>query len=77
MDNTLQTVTVALAITTAVGPILFGFIMWKMFANFPTRREYDEHKLLMERDRAEMKQEINWLKKKVYDLCVKCEIEDT
>lgn len=53
--QSVSTITVILAIGAVVGPILFGFILWKMSNIFVTGREFDQYKSSSANDRSEMR----------------------
>ena len=54
-DEIMPVVTVILAIASAVIPIVFGFVLWKMQTIFVTKAEFSNYKETAESERREMK----------------------
>jgi len=75
--ETLQTVTLVLAMTVAIGPILFGYIVWKMFQLFPTRKEFDEYRDRAELERQENREQLLSMEKQIIGVMVKQGEKDT
>ena len=48
-------VTTVLAIGTALGPVMFGFTLWKMSQIFVTKSQFDEYKSQAHEERIEMR----------------------
>lgn len=65
MSDTLNAVLVILALGSAVGPMLFGFTIWKMMAVFVTKQQFEDYKKLAQVEREFMKESQGRIERKV------------
>ena len=63
MADVLPFITTALAVSSAVMPILFGFVLWKFSQVFVTKDYFDEFRDQTYEDRKEIKERLTHIER--------------
>lgn len=61
-------ITTVLAIASALGPVVFGFAIFKMSQIFVSRSQFDEFKKDRQHDMEEMKERLTEMEKDIKEL---------
>lgn len=63
--TTNESITLVLAIAALLGPIVFGFAVWKMSQIFVSKEKFTDYSTVAERDRANMQSQLSQIGNKV------------
>jgi len=69
-DEIMPVVTVILSIAALIGPVIFGFVLWKMQAVFVSKETFADYKNRAEEERREMKTALISISKSNNDILV-------
>lgn len=65
MTDTLNIVVVISSVGTLIGPIIFGFVIFKMLAIFVSKQQFEDYKVLAETERTNMKETLCRIERKI------------